>query len=108
MNDVLFIIIIIVAFLAAMLGIPYLMTRRAVKQVITIFRKNNAMSESTAKIIDELGLRPRTFLQGMFRSRDYKPQALNFLMRGEIVRTTEDGRIWMSEEALLDSKLERR
>ena len=108
MNDVLLIVLIIVFILLAMLGIPYMMTKRALGRVIKVFQKSNAIDFSTAKTIDELGLRPRTMLQNMFRSRDYKPQALNFLMKAEIVIATDDGKLYLSEDKLIASKLYKR
>ena len=108
MNDILVIALIIIAIIAGMLGIPYLMMRRAVGHVIKIFQRNNALDAKTAKTIDELGLSPRTMLQNMFRTRDYKPQALNFLMKGEIIQITEDGKLYLLEERLGASRLYRR
>lgn len=108
MNDILIIALIIIAIIAGMLGIPYLMMRRAVSSVIKVFQRNNAIDAKTAKTIDELGLSPRTMLQNMFRTRDYKPQALNFLIKGEIIQITEDGKLYLSEERLGASRLYRR
>ncbi|MCD6299595.1 MAG: hypothetical protein J7L78_00265 [Dehalococcoidales bacterium] len=108
MNDVLVIILIAVVVIVAMLGIPYLMMRRAVNRVIKIFRNNSAIDARSAKTIDELGLRPRTRLQGMFRGRDYKPQALSFLMKAEIVRINDDGKLYLSEDKVAASKLYKR
>ena len=108
MNDVLVIILIAVVVIVAMLGIPYLMMKRAVNHVIKIFRNNSAIDARSAKTIDELGLRPRTRLQGMFRGRDYKPQALSFLMKAEIVQMNEDGKLYLSEDKVAASKLYKR
>ncbi|HUV55962.1 MAG TPA: hypothetical protein VMV84_01890 [Dehalococcoidales bacterium] len=108
MNDVLVIILIVVIVIVAMLGIPYLMMKRAVGRVINIFRNNSAIDARSAKTIDELGLRPRTRMQGMFRGRDYKPQALNFLIKAEIVRMNEDGKLYLSDDKLAASKLYKR
>lgn len=108
MNDVLLIVLLVICILLAMIGIPYMMTRRALNRVIKIFKRSNAIDSSTAKTIDELGLRPRTMLHNMFRSRDYKPQALNFLMKAEIVIATDDGKLYLSEEKLIASKLYKR
>jgi len=108
MNDVLLIVLVVVCILLAMLGIPYMMTKRALGRVIKIFRRNNALDKSTAKTIDELELRPRTMLQNMFRSRDYKPQALNFLMKAEIIVMTDDGKLYLSEEKLASSGIYKR
>jgi len=108
MNDVLFIILVVVVIIVAMLGIPYLMMKRAMGHVIKIFRNNYAIDARSAKTIDELGLRPRTKLQGMFRARDYKPQALNFLIKSEIVQMNDDGKLYLSEDKVAASKLYKR
>jgi len=52
MNDVLLIVLVVVCILLAMLGIPYMMTKRALGRVVKIFRRNNAIDKSTAKTID--------------------------------------------------------
>jgi len=75
--------------------------------VIQIFKELNAMDVKNAKTIDELGLRPRGRLEGMLRTRDYKPHALSSLLTAEIVKTTEDGRLYLSEERLIGSGLDR-
>jgi hypothetical protein len=94
-----------ILLLAGMYFIPRWLVRRAALQVIKIFRKQNAVDKSTARTIDELGLRPPGMLQRMTQRRDYKPQALNALMQAEIIKTTEDGRLYISEERLADSGL---
>ena len=108
MNDILVIALIIIAIIAGMLGIPYLMMRRAVGRVVRVFQRNFAIDAKSAKTIDELGLSPRTMLQSMFRTRDYKPQALNFLMKAEVIQITEDGKLYLSEERLGASRLYKR
>jgi len=108
MNDVLIIILIVILVIVAMLGIPYLMMKRAMGHVIKIFKNNSAIDARSAKTIDELGLRPRTRLQGMLRARDYKPQALNLLIKAEIVRMNEDGKLYLSDDKLAASKLYKR
>ena len=108
MNDIAIIVLIIILIILAMIGVPYLMMKRAVNHVIKIFQRNSALDVKSAKTIDELGLRPRTMLQGMFRARDYKPQALNVLIKGEIVQMTEDGKLYLSEDRLATSKLYKR
>jgi len=87
--------------------IPQWRLKRAIRQVISIFRKNNAINAKNAKTIDELGLRPRGMLEGMFKGRDYKTYALSALMRAEIVQQTEDERLYLLEERLSASNLSR-
>lgn len=76
--------------------------------MIAIFRRNNALDKKTAKTIDELELRPYGFADRMFHMRDFKPQALNALVNAGIIRDTEDGRLYLAEDALMESGLEGR
>ena len=94
------ILIIIILTLLALIFIPTMMTRRAIHQVIKIFRYHNALSAETAKTIDELRLTPPTLQQRLFRTRDYKPRAVESLKQSGILCTTEDDRIYLAEEKL--------
>ena len=85
--------------------IPRWLVRRAARQVIRIFRDHNAIDSKTARTIDELGLRPPGMLERMMRRRDYKPQALNALIQVGIVKMTEDGRVYLSEDKLAELHL---
>jgi hypothetical protein len=107
MNEVLIIILLIIIVIVAMLVIPQWLTKRAIPQVIRIFREKNAIGIKNAKTVDELGLRPRGMMEQMFRRRDYKQYALTALMRVEIIQMTEDGRLYLSEEKLSESGLNR-
>ena len=88
--------------------VPRWRLRHAIRQVIQIFKEHNATDIKNAKTVDELGLRPRSMMEGMFRGRDYKPYALSALIRAEIIQTTEDGKLYLSEDKLIASGLERR
>jgi len=105
MDNTLFIIVIAVLAILAMFVIPQFLLRRATFKVIQIFQQHNAIGVKNAKAIDELGLSRRTFVEGMFRGRDYKPRALQSLMRSEIVLMTEDGKLYISEEKLISLRL---
>jgi hypothetical protein len=107
LNTIVIIVLLFAVLLLAILIIPRWLLKRAIRQVIRIFRKHNATNAKNAKTIDELGLRPRGFMQGMFRGRDYKPYALSLMMKAKVVRETEDGRFYLSEERLRESGLER-
>ena len=104
MNEVLLIILMVIIGMVAMFVIPQWLTKRAIPQVIRIFREHNAIGIKNAKTIDELGLSPRGMIQQMFRRRDYKQYALTALMRADIVQMTEDGRLYLSEEKLSESR----
>jgi len=101
------IILLIVMFLLALFFIPRWMVKHAARQVIKIFRGHNATDSKTARTVDELGLRPLGFLERMMRRRDYKPQALNALMQAGIVKTTGDGRLYLSEDKLAEFGFEK-
>jgi hypothetical protein len=100
MANVVALLIIIILTLLAILVIPTLMTRRAHHHVIKIFRHHGALSAETAKTIDEMRLTPPTLQQRLFRTRDYKPRALERLKESGIVRTAEDDKLFLSEEEL--------
>ena len=76
--------------------------------MIAIFRRNSALDKKTAKTLEELGLKPRGFAEGMFHGRDFKPYALNALVKAGIIKSTEDGRLYLAEDVLTASGLERR
>jgi hypothetical protein len=75
--------------------------------VIRIFRKHNAVDSKSARTIDELGLRPPGMLQRMMRRRDYKPHALNALIQAGVIKTTDDGRFYLSEARLAELGIEK-
>jgi len=102
--------LILLIIILAILGflVLRLRMRRAVKQVVVIFERNNALDLRSAKTIDELRLRPRTFLQGMGRMRDFKPYALQMLMNSGVVCQTDGGRLYLLQEKLAVIKINRR
>jgi hypothetical protein len=106
-NAILFIVLIFALLLAAMFIVPRWRLKRAIRQVVQILQEHNATDSKNAKTIDGLGLRPKAMMEGMFRGRDYKPYALNILMRAEIIQQTEDGKLYLSEEKLRASGLEK-
>ena len=104
MNDVLFIVLIVILFIVVMLVVPQWMLTRNVPKVIRIFRHQNAVGEKNAKTIEELGLVPKSMFQRMLNRRDYKPQALQFLIRTTVVEMTEEGKVYLNEETLMQTK----
>ena len=101
------IIVIIVLVLLALFVVPQWRLKRAIPQVIRIFREYNAIGSKNAKTLDELGLRPKGMTGQMFRARDYKQYAVSALMKAEIIQMTEDGRLYLSEDRLIGSGLDR-
>lgn len=98
MNEVLFLILLGIAFILVMLVVPQLMMKRAIPKVIQAFRQNNAVGEKHAKLLEEMGLKPKGLLESAGRLRDYKPRALQFLISINVIQATEDGKFYISEE----------
>jgi len=108
MNDILFLVLVIIVALVALLLVPRWLVSRAAKKVVRIFQDHGAVNEKNARTADELGLTPPGFLQRMARTRNYKPQALNILINAEIVQITEDGRLYLVEDRLASTRLGQR
>lgn len=104
MSDWLFIVLMVLLFIVVVLFLPQWLLMRNVPKVIRIFRQQNAVGEKNAKPIEELGLQSKSMFQRMLSRRDYKPQALQFLIRTTVVEITEDGKLYLSEENLMQTK----
>jgi hypothetical protein len=107
-TTVIAIIVIFVLLILALFIIPRWRLKRAIRQVIQIFRNSSATDFKNAKTADELGLRPPTMREEIFHSRDYKPYALSALIRAEIIQRTEGGKLYLSEDRLMSSGIEER
>jgi len=103
-RDVLFWVILVVLFIFFVFVVPQWLLFRSVPKVIRLFRENNAVGPKNAKTIEELGLKPKTMFERMFRMRDYKPKALQFLIRVTIVELTEEGKVYLDEDKLLQTR----
>ena len=99
-------ILIFVLLIGALFVIPHWRLKRAMRQVIQIFKNSSATDFKNAKTASELGLRPPTMREEMFRRRDYKPYALSTLIRAEIIQRTEDGKLYLAEDRLMASGIE--
>jgi len=82
-------LLIIIMAVPGFLVVPRICIKRAVKHVVAIPERNGALDARSAKTVDELRLRPSTFLEGMLHMRDFKPYALQILMNVEVVRETD-------------------
>jgi hypothetical protein len=105
MSDILLIVLLVILFLAGIIFIPQLMMRRAIKQVIAIFRKHGATAANSAKHIDEMGIKPQGMFSMNFGLRDYKYHAVQALIKGEVVTVTEDGKVYLQENKVMLLKL---
>ena len=105
MSNAVFIVLILLFMLLVLFIVPQWRLKRAIHQMIRIFREQNAIGIDNSKMIDELGMRSPGMLERMLRARDYKQYALSALIKAEIIQTTEDGKLYLSEEKLFASGL---
>lgn len=99
-NTGLFVAILFILMIAGFIYIPRFMIRRAMSQVISIFRQQNIFQPENAKTADELGLSAPGFMKRMTSTRDYKPAALEMLFKAGILLSTPEGRLYMAKEKL--------
>ena len=106
MNNVLFGVLITLLMLVTLFVLPQLLYKRAISKVIKIFRKYNAFTIESARTPKDLGLAQRGWLENLGHTRDYKPRALQMLIDYDIVRKTDDDRVYLVKEKLAMYKLE--
>lgn len=96
--------LILIPILITMVGmslyISAYLTKRAIAQGIEKFCRYGATGVRNAKTLHELGLEPLDPLRMMFRLRDYKPYALQILMKDGIIHITRGERLYLAEERL--------
>ncbi len=103
-------IVVVVLFFVVLLVVSVVLSRwkvkNAMRQVVRAFREENTTTSRSARTVGELGLSPQGRMAGMFKGRDYKPHALSMLMKADIVLTTEDGKLYLSEDKLRESGID--
>jgi hypothetical protein len=104
MSDSTVLILLTVLVLVVVFVLPQILLRNAISSVLRIFRKNKAVDAQNAKTIDELGLRPKSLAQSVFRGTQYKTTALIVLKNAGVIETTQDGKLYLSEDNLSRSR----
>jgi hypothetical protein len=101
-KGIIILVLALLLFMAVALLLSRVLFKRALNRVIKMFREHNALNPAGALTSEELGFKSKGLLQfGMLR--DYKPMALQLLMKGDIVQETVDGRLFLSEDRLAQS-----
>jgi hypothetical protein len=100
-----YVVLIIVVALAAAVYLSRCRVRKAMRDVVALFRQHGATSPDDARSLEALGLAPRAFTESLFRLRDYRPHVLRLLAQANIVRNAGEDRFYLSEEALARSPL---
>jgi hypothetical protein len=102
-------IVIVLAGLIVLFVLSFFYSRyrmkNAFREVIKILRDHGALDMKNAKTQKELGLAPRPLLVKLASNKDYKPYALQTMIGAEIIQTSPDGRIFLSEASLSSSNL---
>jgi hypothetical protein len=104
-QSIIAVVIMVGLFLVAILAVPQFFLKRAIKDVVRMFRAHNASDPASAKPLEEIGFKSRGMMENVFRGRDYKPYALNLMVKAQIVIMTEDERYYLSEETLATANL---
>jgi|LSQX01.1.fsa_nt_gb hypothetical protein len=93
-----------ILFVVFILGVGVFLSRllmvKAIKEIIRIFFNSGALDAQTAKTREELGIVPQSFLERMYRIRDYKPYALQTMLNAGIIQETADARYYLLEKKL--------
>jgi len=100
LTSLLFVLILLAIFGISLFILPRFMRKRAMSQVIRVFRVHRSLSKENAKTVEQLGLKPHGFMERFMKPRDYKPYALQILTRQGVLCQTEDGRLYLSEQKL--------
>ena len=99
--SIIFLVALIAVFVLGVYVLPQWRFKRAVRQVIAIFRHHSATTLNGAKTLDELGLNvQRTFLQSLLRGRDFKTYALSAMVKGQIVQQADENRFYLADDKL--------
>ena len=106
-SNALFILLLVILAVLGLWVLPRMRIKRAINQVVAIFENKNALDVRSARTINELGLRPPTFLESMMRMRDFKPYALQVLMKAEVVLETDGGRLYLSQDRLTATNIDK-
>ena len=104
MSDNTILILFTALLLIIIFVLPQVLLRRAISSVIRIFRQSKAVGAQNARTIDELGLRPKSMIQAVFRGTQYKTTALMVLRNASVIDITEEKKLYLSEENLSLSK----
>ena len=104
MNDTTLIIIMGILLLFVVFVLPQIRLRRDIPSLIRIFREAKAVGVKNAKTIEELRLKPPSGIRSLIRGSHHMQDALQVLNKANIIQSTEDGRMYLSEENLVSSK----
>lgn len=77
--------------------LPAFRLKRAILQVIRIFTREQSFCFNNSKTVNELGLAPPPIWDRLFKMRDFKPFAVQVLIRAGVIHLSDDGKMCMRE-----------
>ncbi len=97
-NTAIFWLIILALFWLGLFIIPAYRLKNAILQVIRIFKTQGTFcsSNANAKTMEELGMAPPGGLR-LFSIRDFKPYAIQVLVKAGIIQLFENGKMCLRE-----------
>jgi len=109
MESIFYIIICVIIFAAVAVIAPAIIAKRTLGKVIGIFRRHGATDAVHAKSQQELGLGKKGLMKEiMYPSfRDHKPKILESLISRNVVRITDDGKLYLEEAKLRGTRWEK-
>ena len=105
METALFIVLVLAVMVAVVIYVPRYFMKKAMREVVSLFRAKGATTPKTAATLQELGLVRPGLVERMTKPRDYRLNALNLLGQANVVIPTSDGRLYLSEEDLENSPI---
>lgn len=100
-QNILMIGLLLVLFILGVYVIPNWRFKRTARQVIAAFREKGAVTPQGAKTLEELGFQMRrSFVEQLLRGRDFRMYALQAMLKGDLVRATDDGRFYLIENKI--------
>lgn len=104
MDDPILMIGMAVLFIVFTFVLPQLRLRKDIPNMIRFFREAKAVGIKNAKTEDELGLSPKAGGMSLFGGGDPAQKALQALKKDRIIKSTEEGKLYLSQEDLFESK----
>ncbi len=99
-SNFLFWLMLLAFFWIGLFVIPRMMLRRAVLEVLNIFRQSHSLCSENPKTVDELGFTSQNLTGGLFKPRDYKPYVLQMLIKSGVVRLTGEGKMCLWDDKI--------
>jgi len=96
-TSVIFWMVLFTLFWLGIFALPALRLKKAVLQVVRIFRREQSFCFNNLKTVDELGLAPPPVWNGIFRLRDFKPYAVQVLVKAGVIHVFEGGKMCLQE-----------